>query len=291
MFYDVTLAIHYDYDQPSDHARMLMRLIPGDIDREQRVLSRLLTLDPMPAERHDGRDFFGNVTTSVTWHAPMSSVEIALQARVERLAPPPRLDLSPPLDRLARELAESRSLAAEAPHHFTGPSRRAGPTPAMTAYARAALAPRMTALAAVEAVGQALHRDMSFDAEATDVDTPAAEAFANLHGVCQDFSHVMISCLRGIGIPAGYASGFLRTDPPPGKPRLEGADAMHAWVRAWVGAELGWVEFDPTNAIAAGTDHIRLAVGRDYDDVAPVRGAMRGGAGQETGHSVDVILL
>ena len=159
----------------------------------------------------------------------------------------------------------------------------------MTAFARDAIAGAPTVLAAVEAVGRAIHATMRFDAKATDVDTPATEAFANRHGVCQDFTHVMISCLRGIGIPAGYVSGFLRTVPPAGQPRLEGADAMHAWVSAWVGAEMGWVEYDPTNQMWAGTDHIAIARGRDYDDVAPVRGAMRGAGGQESRQAVDVI--
>ena len=147
----------------------------------------------------------------------------------------------------------------------------------------------MTALDAVRAVGLALHRDMHFDPEATTVDTPPAEAFARRHGVCQDFAQVMIACLRGVGIPAGYVSGFLRTNPPPGQPRLEGADAMHAWVRAWCGWQAGWVEFDPTNAISAGTDHIVVARGRDYGDVAPVKGVLRIAGEQKTEHAVDVI--
>ncbi|WP_286789655.1 transglutaminase-like domain-containing protein, partial [Thioclava sp. UBA3469] len=107
----------------------------------------------------------------------------------------------------------------------------------------------------------------------------------------QDFSHIMISCLRGVGIPAGYVSGFLRTYPPPGQPRLEGADAMHAWVRAWAGAETGWVEFDPTNNQYAGEDYITVGYGRDYDDVPPLRGAMRGAGGQQSAQAVDVIPL
>jgi len=291
VLYDVKLAIDYAYDAPSDHSRLMLRLVPGDIPGEQRVASRLLTLEPKPAERRDSLDFFGNVVTSAVWHAPISAVEIALAARVERFAPPPRLDLSSPLPELARELAATRSIGPDSPHQFAGASRRAQPNPAMTAFARDVVGPGMTAFQAIAAVGRALHAEMRFDAAATHVDTPVEEAFANRHGVCQDFTHIMIASLRGIGIPAGYVSGFLRTFPPPGKPRLEGADAMHAWVRAWAGAEMGWVEFDPTNAIPAGADHITVAQGRDYDDVAPVRGTMRGAGGQESSHSVDVIPL
>ena len=159
----------------------------------------------------------------------------------------------------------------------------------MTAYAREQVAPGMTAADAVEAIGLALHRDMSFDPDATTVDTPPSEAFARRHGVCQDFAQVMIASLRGIGIPAGYVSGFLRTNPPPGQPRLEGADAMHAWVRAWSGGQTGWIEYDPTNAMPAGTDHILVARGRDYGDVAPVKGMLRIAGDQKTEHAVDVI--
>ena len=100
---------------------------------------------------------------------------------------------------------------------------------------------------------------------------------------------MMIACLRGVGIPAGYVSGFLRTDPPPGQPRLEGADAMHAWVRAWCGWETGWIEYDPTNAVVAGTDHILVARGRDYGDVAPVKGVLRIAGEQTSEQAVDVV--
>jgi transglutaminase-like putative cysteine protease len=99
----------------------------------------------------------------------------------------------------------------------------------------------------------------------------------------------MISCLRGVGIPAGYVSGFLRTIPPEGKPRLEGADAMHAWVRAWCGEEMGWIEFDPTNAVLAGEDHIVIARARDYFDVAPVRGVTRSAGAHTSSQAVDVV--
>ena len=123
------------------------------------------------------------------------------------------------------------------------------------------------------------------------VDTPLEEAFSLRRGVCQDFTHIQICALRSLGIPAGYVSGFLRTFPPPGQPRLEGADAMHAWVRAWVGKQVGWIEFDPTNDQFAGTDYIIIGHGRDYGDVAPVKGAVRSAGGHRTQQAVDVIPL
>jgi len=129
----------------------------------------------------------------------------------------------------------------EAPHHFIGPSPRIPASPEMTAWARERTAPGMTVREVVQAIGAAIHAEFTYDPEATTVETPPAEAFARRHGVCQDFAQIMIGCLRGIGVPAGYVSGFLRTEPPRGKPRLEGADAMHAWTRAWCGWEtIAW---------------------------------------------------
>jgi transglutaminase-like putative cysteine protease len=161
--------------------------------------------------------------------------------------------------------------------------------PEISAFARKAVGKGMTTRQAIETLGGALHRAMAFDAEATSVETGPAEAFAQRSGVCQDFAHVMIAGLRALGIPAGYVSGFLRTLPPPGEPRLEGADAMHAWVRAWAGPVTGWIEFDPTNDQPAGVDYITVARGRDYRDVSPVMGVMRTTGGQDSRHSVDVV--
>ncbi len=134
-----------------------------------------------------------------------------------------------------------------------------------------------------------INNDFTYDGEATTVATRARDAFELRRGVCQDFTHVMIAGLRGLGIPAGYVSGFLRTIPPAGKERLEGADAMHAWVKVWCGREAGWIEFDPTNDMLASNDHIVVGYGRDYSDVAPIVGVLKTTGGQEAEQSVDVI--
>ncbi len=291
MIYDIAMTIAYDYDRPAAAGRHVLRLVPADIPGVQRRISSLLTIRPEPAERRPFTDFFGNAAVGVAFREAHDEILFRVSARVERLAGLPALDITPALARLGGEIADTRRLDGAAPHHFLGPSPRAGPAPETTAYARAELAPGMTAADAVTAIGLALHRDMAFDPDATTVDTPPQEAFARRHGVCQDFAQVMIACLRGVGIPAGYVSGFLRTDPPPGRPRLEGADAMHAWVQAWCGRQAGWVEYDPTNAQAAGTDHIVVARGRDYGDVAPVKGVLRMAGEQKTEHAVDVIPL
>ena len=291
MRYDIGLTIAYEYDAPAVAGRHILRLLPMHLPPGQRLTSGSLSISPAPSERRHFLDFFGNPAVEIAFREAHAEILFRVTSRVERIAAAPALDISPPLDRLADEIADYRSLDLDAPHHFLGASPRTGPTPEMTAYARDRLAPGMTAADAVRGIGLALHRDMEFDPDATTVDTPPSEAFARRRGVCQVFAQVMIACLRGVGIPAGYVSGFLRTSPPPGQPRLEGADAMHAWVRAWCGWETGWIEYDPTNAIVAGADHVLVARGRDYGDVAPVRGVLRIAGDQKTEHAVDVVPL
>jgi transglutaminase-like putative cysteine protease len=289
MIYDIGLSIRHEYERSAVTGRHILRLMPADLPGVQRRVTGLLTITPEPAERRQFNDFFGNAGVEIVFREAHDAVDFQVAARIERIADAPGLDISPDLSRLAVEIAGYRGLDADAPHHFLGPSPRTGPTPEMTAFAREQLQQGMTALDAVRVVGLALHRDMKFDPEATTVDTPPSEAFASRHGVCQDFAQVMIACLRGVGVPAGYVSGFLRTIPPPGEARLEGADAMHAWVRAWCGSETGWVEFDPTNAVVVGTDHILVARGRDYGDVAPVKGVLCTAGAQKIEHAVDVV--
>ena len=214
-----------------------------------------------------------------------------MQARVRVRRAAPCDDRSPDLDGLVADLAAVRSLAADSPHHFLPPSDRVRPLARITDYARPSLREGGSVLATVQHLGRRLRSDFAYDPEATEVDTPLAQAFDMRAGVCQDFSHIMIAGLRGLGIPAGYVSGFLRTIPPPGQPRLEGADATHAWVRAWCGEAMGWHEFDPTNGIAAGDDHITLGHGRDYGDVAPIAGVVKTLGRQRADHAVDVIPL
>ena len=131
-------------------------------------------------------------------------------------------------------------------------------------------------------------QDFRYDPKATLVSTPLSEAFENRGGVCQDFAHIMIAGMRGLGLPASYVSGYIRTIPPEGQPRLEGADASHAWVRVWCGGAAGWLGLDPTNAIQVNDDHIEIAVGRDYSDVAPLDGIILISGKQRLKVSVDV---
>jgi transglutaminase-like putative cysteine protease len=291
VIYDIKLLITYQYASPAEGGRHVACVVPLDDGVMQTVQSASLRIDPPPAEQLDRLDFFGNSLTEFSFRGPHDGVTLALEARVTRgdLWQPTVSSLS--IGGLRGELAECREVGPDSPLHFVQPSSRVPQNAGMTAFAKAQLRPGMRVSDVVRVVGNALHQHMRFDPEATTVATPAAEAFAKRRGVCQDFSHIMIACLRGIGVPAGYVSGFLRTTPPLGKPRLEGADAMHAWVRAWCGRAAGWIEFDPTNNCGAGRDHIVVARGRDYSDVAPIRGAMRISGSQKSSQRVDVIPL
>jgi transglutaminase-like putative cysteine protease len=159
----------------------------------------------------------------------------------------------------------------------------------IAAWAAPLLPAQQGVLAAGQALMQAIHDEFTYDGSATTTDTLPEAAFRARHGVCQDFAHVMIVAARAHGIPAAYVSGYLRTIPPPGRPRLVGADATHAWAALWCGDELGWIGFDPTNATLARSDHIFTAMGRDYADVAPLDGVFHGGAGQTMTVAVDVV--
>lgn len=291
MLYDIGLRISYQYQAPAAGGRHILYMTPADMPG-QRAITSLLEITPRPDERSARTDFFGNTLVEVAFRAPHAEIEFKVRSRVERTLAIAGEDASTPIDGLPAEIALLRSLAADSPHHFLADSPRVRVRPEFRAYALEQIEPEMTTTwQVVEAIGRALDRDMTFDPGSTNVDTPPEEAFARRHGVCQDFTHIMIACLRAIGIPAGYVSGFLRTLPPPGQPKLEGADAMHAWVRAWCGVRGGWVEYDPTNGMQIGEQHIVVAYGRDYGDVAPVRGVIRTAGGQSSSQAVDVTPL
>ena len=295
MRYDVRLRLSFEYQYPVADGRHVVRVLPLALPGAQQVLDAQLRFDPPPEEEAAFIDFFGNRAVAVAVRAPHKTLDVEMRALVEVDRRPTPLDLSPDLEGLRADLAAVRSLAPDSPAHYLPPSARAPVIGRITAYAAESLQALAGGKASVHALAQHLGRrirkDFAYDADATEVDTPVTEAFDMRRGVCQDFSHIMISGLRGMGIPAGYVSGCLRTQPPPGKARLEGADATHAWVRIWCGAQMGWQEFDPTNGIPAGDDHITLGYGRDYADVAPMVGVLKALGKQDGKQAVDVIPL
>ncbi|RWL17489.1 MAG: transglutaminase family protein [Mesorhizobium sp.] len=287
MLYDIRLNLCYDYDAAAGGGRHQVRVLPPTISGVQRVIAASLSFAPAPSERSDFSDFFGNNVTSIAFRDVHDALDIRMSARVAVSRPEPGLDVSPDIRRLREELDAVRSLSPDTPHHFLAASDHAGIDAAITAYARSS-AGNSAASTAMDLCNR-IYRDFTYDGEATTVQTRASDAFDLKRGVCQDFSHIMIAGLRGLGVPAGYVSGFLRTIPPRGKPRLEGADAMHAWVKVWCGRDTGWQEFDPTNGMRASNDHITVGHGRDYSDVAPIVGVLKTTGGQVGEQAVDVI--
>jgi transglutaminase-like putative cysteine protease len=289
MLYDVSMKISYAYEVGPSGARHVVRVLPLTLPQGQRLIAGSVSVAPVPDERSDFTDFFGNAASLISFRNPHQDLEIRMQARVQVDALPVIADFSPELGKVTDETFECWSLAPDSPHHFLWASPRLPPNAEIARWARSLVKPGMSIREVAATLCRAIHSEFKYDPGATRVDTPAGEAFKLKKGVCQDFSHVMITALRALDIPAGYVSGFLRTIPPPGKERLEGADAMHAWVRVWCGRATGWMEWDPTNDMMAGTDHIRVAYGRDYADVAPVIGILRIYGGHTTDQAVDVV--
>lgn len=290
MIYAIRLTIGHFYDQPAANGRHLIRVLPRILPGRQNLTSHLLEISPAPDKQSEAIDFFGNKTTSCAHRDQHREMAIQLSCHVQMHPSSAWLDISPDIAGLRAAYQHLRDLGPNAPLHFLGPTRRLPPNPAICDFARDVFDPSCTTAGNVIRIGKALHDAMTFDATATTVDTDAAEAFRLRRGVCQDFSHIMIIGLQALGIPAGYVSGYLRTLPPPGGVRLEGADAMHAWVRAWCGPDQGWIEYDPTNATLVGTDHIVAGYGRDYSDVSPLRGHLRSAGGQKNRQAVDVTI-
>lgn len=288
MIFSVRLTITHSYDQPAANSRHVIRVLPRTIPGRQNLTTHVLDISPGPDSRTDMPDFFGNAVTRCAHTAPHADMAIKLTSYVD-MAPPARWrDLSTDTAQLRKDWEAVAALSADAPIHFLGPTPRLTTDKTITAFALDVFDPNISTVANVIAIGEALHTAMTFDASATTVDTDAAEAFRLKRGVCQDFSHIMILALQALGIPAGYVSGYLRTLPPPGGEKLEGVDAMHAWVRAWGGPKQGWIEYDPTNATLVSTDHIVVGYGRDYADVSPLLGHLRSSGGQKNAQAVDV---
>jgi transglutaminase-like putative cysteine protease len=272
-------------------ARCSLRLEPRSGDGQQ-LISHSVEIRPRPAERTVRRDFFGTHTESVLIEAAHRTLRIDSRSRVSvARRPPDRAAQSPPWEHIRDVAFEASSLGPASPVGYVFASPLVPVLATLTAYAVPSFPPGGGILSGAVDLMFRIRRDFRYDPKATVISTPLGEVFEKRHGVCQDFAHVMIAGLRGLGLPAAYVSGSLRTIPPAGQPRLQGADASHAWVSVWCGAELGWIGFDPTNDLVVGNDHIILAVGRDFSDVSPVDGIIVGSRKQKLTVAVDVLLV
>ncbi len=288
MIYDVRQTTTYAYASPAAYAQHILRLVPIARER-QRVTAAALDIDPAPVRRREGRDFFENRTTTIEIDAPHNTLVVKLAARitVEPVAATD-FDATPPWESVRDMTIASHDLGPQSPVHFIYPSRLISLDPEIRDYIGESFSPERPVLAGAVEVMKRIKADFTYELGATTVTTAPSMSFALRRGVCQDFAHIMISGLRGLGLPAAYVSGYLRTVPRSGAARLEGADAMHAWVMVWCGSA-GWWGLDPTNALIASDDHVVLAIGRDYADAAPIGGVMLGSGAQRLNTAVDVI--
>ena len=291
MIYRVRHQTIYDYLEPVSVSHHVVRLTPRDL-RGQRCRGSALSVWPLPpfhATSHT--DFFGNTVTSFTLPEAHSRMSVEAMSELEvHTLPHPVLSDSPAWESVRDAVAGDHTQAGLEAYQFVFDSLRVSAKPPLADYARASFPARRPLLEGVRDLTARIHQDFRFDAKATEVTTPVETFFEKRRGVCQDFSHLQIACMRSLGLPARYVSGYLRTLPPPGRPRLVGADASHAWCSAWCPG-FGWVDFDPTNNCLPTDGHITLAWGRDYSDVSPIRGVLLGGAKHSLKVGVDVMPL
>jgi transglutaminase-like putative cysteine protease len=288
MLYRVRHKTHFRYAFPVSFARCNLRLKP--VEWAGQTLEDY-KLELSPSVRITGTKpigYLGNVTRIVMERKSRElDIESSFRIRVDRPTPAPRKD-DPTIGEICTMSRTTLDLSVESPANYIYPSQSIPLSPQITAWCSEHLDARRGIVEAGLALATRIHDRFKYDGSATTVETTPAEAFEKRHGVCQDFAQIMIAGLRGVGLPAAYVSGYLRTVPPPGKPRLVGADATHAWVVIWCGPQRGWIGFDPTNACLMGGDHIITAMGRDYADVAPIDGVFTGQDGQKIEVSVDV---
>jgi transglutaminase-like putative cysteine protease len=291
MNYQVTHVTEVKYDALVNLARFNLRLKPAEWPGQTLTGYRL---DVSPAPKviiNESGPFVVNIAR-LTLDRPTASLTVTSEfsVRVDRalLAAD---DVSPAISDVRSQALTERGLTARDPANYLFASPIAAMAQEIAEWAASWLASDNSILAATTALMRATHNEFVYDSKATKADTPPLQAFRARRGVCQDFAHIMIIALRYFGIPAAYVSGYLRTNPPPGKARLVGADATHAWVNVWCGASLGWIGFDPTNAMLVGNDHIFTAMGRDFADVSPLDGVFIGRAGQRMKVSVEVTPL
>jgi len=291
MIYDIRHVTRFDYGASVKFARCNLRLKPIHWSGQD-LLDYRLAISPSgrtsPARAEAG---LANVVRLVidepVRHLVIESVS---RVRVDRPVPMPSAT-DPALAEVAIAARASRDPSPAGPANYLFPSPLIPLDHDIAAWCAEDLRPDRPVLEAAIGLAQRIQRDFAFDPEATLVDTAPHEAFAKRGGVCQDFAQIMITGLRAAGLPAAYASGYIRTIPPPGQARLVGADATHAWVLVWSGPDLGWVGVDPTNGIWMAGDHIIMAIGRDYGEIAPIDGVVLGSGAQKMEVSVDVAPL
>ena len=282
MKFRVTHTTKYVYGETVPLCHNVVHLYPRDTDR-QRCIDHELAITPAPVAVRTGEDFFGNPVAWFSLQEPHRGLTVTALSTVEVTAGPQSPKQSVAWESAVSALAPVDDAAAE----FAFESPHVPTAPALADYASPSFAPGRPVAEAAVALMRRINLDFKFVSGVTDVGTPVLDVLRDRRGVCQDFSHLMIGCLRSLGLPARYVSGYLLTRPPPGKPRMVGADASHAWVSLFVPGH-GWLDLDPTNDVIPGDRHVTLGWARDYGDIGPVQGVIVGGHQHSLKVSVDV---
>jgi transglutaminase-like putative cysteine protease len=284
----ISHVTHYDYASRVDLAMHLLHLQP--LSRaDQQLEDFRLDIDPPATRNQASLDYFGNPQHHLTLTTPHHALTVRAESRVRRLAAAtPNPSISPAWESVRAAMRYRASQPWLPAAEFCFPSAFVPLHPAFQAYAQLEFTPGRPLLEAAIGLMARIHHEFTYATASTDLTTPALEAFSRRQGVCQDFAHIMIACLRSLGLPARYVSGYLLTQPPPGQPRLLGVDASHAWLAVWC-PQHDWVELDPTNNLIAAQSHAVIACGRDYADVAPLRGVIQGGGSHTLSVAVSVV--
>jgi transglutaminase-like putative cysteine protease len=287
MIYDVVHRTTYRYAEPVDVSYHTLRVAPRALPH-QKVLRASVIATPAPLRVVDGTDWYGNKVSHISLEEPHAELVVDARSVVDVEFPkPPDAAATPPWERVRDDLDGAGLPEAWDVSEFVRESPMALWDDTVRDYARDSFPAGRPVFAAVLDLNARIKKDFVFDPRATAVATPVEQVMGLRRGVCQDFAHVMIACLRAHGLAARYVSGYVRTYPQAGQPRRVGADASHAWVGVWVPGT-GWVDVDPTNDLVVKDEHVVIGWGRDYSDISPIRGVILGGGAHELSVSVDL---
>lgn len=288
--FEIAHTTVYEYHSPVTVSHHLMRLSPRSLSRQRRI-THAIEVDPEPAVVNRRVDYFGNDITFATIERTHRRLRVTSRSRVA-VSPAfiPEAGETPGWETVRGLCRVDRSTSVLEATEYTFASPLVPLDLTFADYAAPSFEPNRPILEAVTDLTARIHEEFQFDATATTVSTPLAEVLANRRGVCQDFAHLQIACLRALGLPARYVSGYLETLPPPGQTKLVGSDASHAWVSFFCPG-IGWVDADPTNNLFPSMQHITLGWGRDYSDISPVRGVILGSGRHDLRVAVDVVPL
>jgi transglutaminase-like putative cysteine protease len=290
MIFEVSHRTHYRYSTPVAQSQHLVHMTPRAVTH-QTTLRHNLIVEPAPAMRYDGVDGFGNPFVILDVEVPHKELVLHARSSVETHAPPAAdFSATTSWDRLDERMTKPDGGFDLDVIQYRCTTRLTGASLAIADYTRGSFPQGRPMLEGVMDLTRRIYTDFRFDPGATDVSTPVDKVFEQRRGVCQDFAHLTLAGLRALRVPARYVSGYILTRPAPGQIKLAGADASHAWISVW-SPETGWRDFDPTNGIAVGEEHITIAYGRDYNDVSPISGVLLGGGEHAVSVGVDVVNL